>query len=314
MDTLSLRLFVLAAEKLNISAAGRELGFAPAASSGRLAKLEHEFGADLLHRSTRKVSLSVEGEEFLPYAREIIAQEDAAKAALGHGSAAPKGTLRFAASSTFSQLYIAPIIPKFLEKYPDVDLDLRLSDSRFDLIEGSFDLALRNTPLDDISFKGRKLADETRVLCASPDYLKRHGTPMSPQELVQHYLIGFRESSARKLIGPNGEEAQFDPRRAKCRLVVDDGLSQKIATVAGAGITYNSLWSIHQELRDGSLVRVLPDYQIEDRSVLWLIYPKTNVLSIKVRVFIDFLIEEIGRAPAWLANEPAHPAPPEPAG
>ncbi|WP_136440922.1 LysR family transcriptional regulator [Pacificoceanicola onchidii] len=304
MDTLSLRLFVLAAERLNISAAGRELGFAPAASSARLAKLEHEFGADLLHRSTRKVSLSVEGEEFLPFAREILAQEDAAKAAMGRGSARPRGTLRFAASSTFAQLYIAPILPKFLKQYPDVDLDLRLSDSRFDLIEGSFDLALRNTPLDDTSFKGRKLADDTRILCAAPEYLEAFGVPEQPEDLSRHQLIAFRDHGARPLMGPNGAQASFDPKAGRCRLTVDDGISQKLATLAGAGISYNSLWSVHQELRAGTLCRVLPDYRIEDGSILWLIYPKTNVLSIKVRVFLDFLLSEIGRNPPWIPKAP----------
>lgn len=114
MDFQSLRLFVLAADRLNISAAGRELGMAPAVASSRLAKLEQNLGADLLHRSTRKVSLSLEGAEFLPYAREILAQEDAARAALGMGKPIATGTLRFAASSTFAQLYIVPILNEFL--------------------------------------------------------------------------------------------------------------------------------------------------------------------------------------------------------
>lgn len=186
MDTDALRLFVLAAEKLNISAAGRELGLAPAVSSARLAKLEHSLGADLLHRSTRKVALSLEGAEFLPYAREILAQEDAAFAALGKGEAQATGTLRFTAPSTFAQLYIAPILPDFLDLHPGITLDLRLSDSPFDLIEGSFDLALRNMVLEDSSLKGRKLADDTRILCASADYLARHGTPGHPDDLAAH--------------------------------------------------------------------------------------------------------------------------------
>ena len=111
IDTAALRLFVLAAELLNISAAGRRMGMAPAVSSARLAKLEHSIGAELLHRTTRKVSLSLEGADFLPFAREIIAQEDAAMAALGKGAAHISGTLRFAAPSTFAQHYIAPILP-----------------------------------------------------------------------------------------------------------------------------------------------------------------------------------------------------------
>ncbi|MEO1321120.1 MAG: LysR family transcriptional regulator, partial [Pseudomonadota bacterium] len=118
MDTEALRLFVKAAELLNISAAGRTLGLAPAVAGARLAKLEREVGADLLHRSTRRVSLSLEGAEFLPYAREMIAQEDAAMAALGHHGETIKGTIRFAASSTFAQRYVAPVLPEFLSRYP----------------------------------------------------------------------------------------------------------------------------------------------------------------------------------------------------
>jgi DNA-binding transcriptional LysR family regulator len=118
MDTECLRLFVLAAEKSNISAAGKVLGLAPSIASARLAKLERSLGSDLLHRSTRKVSLSQEGAEFLPYAREILAQEDAARAALGHGKPEATGTLRFTAPSTFAQLYIVPLLPEFMERHP----------------------------------------------------------------------------------------------------------------------------------------------------------------------------------------------------
>lgn len=299
MDTKSVRLFVLAAEKLNISAAGRDLGMAPAVASGRLAKLENMLGADLLHRSTRKVALSLEGAEFLPYAREMLAQEDAARAVLGLDSVRPTGTLRFTAPSTFAQLYIAPLLPKFLQLYPGIGLDLRLSDVPYDLIEGSFDLALRNSVLEDSSLKGRKLADDRRVLCASPDYLDQYGTPQHPDELVRHQLIAFRDQSPKRLIGRGGAVGDFDPRQAECRLVVDDGLSHKCATIAGAGISMNSIWSVHQDLVEGSLVRVLPDYAVDEQPVLWLVYPKSNVLTVKVRTFMDFLLEEIGKAPVW---------------
>ncbi|WP_282157820.1 LysR family transcriptional regulator [Shimia thalassica] len=299
MDTDSLRLFVLAAEKLNISAAGRALGLAPAVSSARLAKLEQTLGADLLHRSTRKVSLSLEGAEFLPYAREMLAQEEAGRAALGQGQATPTGKLRFTAPSTFAQLYIAPILPLFLKAYPGITLDLRLSDSRFDLIEGSFDLAIRNSALEDTSLKGRKLASDRRILCASPAYLAEHGTPARPEDLIDHNLISFADQETRPLAGPHGQTGAFSPRDAQGQLIIDDGLSQKIATIAGAGISINSIWSVHQELRNGQLVRVLPAYQVADETVLWLVYPKANVLSAKVRVFIDFLLDQIGKKPAW---------------
>ena len=250
MDTKSVRLFVLAADKLNISAAGRELGMAPAVASSRLAKLEKLLGADLLRRSTRNVTLSLEGAEFLPFAREILAQEDAANAALGRGSSMPTGTLRFAASSTFAQLYIAPLLPEFLHLHPGIRLDLRLTDAQVPLIEGS-----------------------------------------------------FKDNVTRLLIGANGEPAEFNPKQAGCRRMVDDGLSQKVATIAGAGISINSLWSVHRELQDGTLVRVLPQYTADDHSVLWLVYPKSNVLTAKVRVFIDFLLCRIGTSPVWETHE-----------
>ncbi len=302
MDTDSVRLFVLAAEKLNISAAGKELGMAPAVASARLAKLETTLGADLLHRSTRKVTLSLEGAEFLPYAREILAQETAARTALGLESSTATGTLRFAAPSSFAQLYVVPLLPEFLKKHPGLRLDLRLSDTQFDLIEGSFDLALRNSALADSSLKGRKLADDQRVLCASPRYLDEHGSPRHPDDLAHHQLVAFREQTPKQLTGPDGTSGYFDPRQSDGRLVMDDGLSQKLATLAGAGISVNSLWSIHKELSEGSLIRVLPDYDVNDHSVLWLVYPKSNVLTAKVRIFIDFLIEKIGKAPAWMNN------------
>ena len=300
MDTEGVRLFVKAAEMLNISAAGRQLGLAPAVASARLSKLEKQVGADLLHRSTRKVSLSLEGAEFLPFAREMLAQEDAALAALGHGSTEITGTLRFAASSTFAQLFIAPILPEFLERHPGVNLELKLSDMQMNLIEGGFDLALRNYAIEDSGLKARKLADDKRILCASPDYLARHGTPRGPEDLAEHQMLIFMGSSARKLSAYGDKTpCTFPPPAAKNRVVCDDGSSMRIATKAGVGISMNSWWSVHQDIEDGSLVRVLPDFEVDDRSAIWLVYPKSNVLTSKVRVFIDFLLEKIGNPPIW---------------
>lgn len=298
MDTQALRLFVIAADLLNISAAGRQLGLAPAVAGARLAKLEREVGADLLHRSTRKVSLSLEGEEFLPFAREILAQEDAGLAALGKGNAQVSGTLRFACSSTFAQKYIVPLLPDFLEAYPKIDLDLRLSDTRIDLIEGGYDLALRNLAIEDSSLMGRKLADDTRVLCASPDYLSQHGTPDTPEDLAKHRLIVFG-TGARTLTAASERHCEFPPAYAGELIKCDDGTSTRLATIGGVGISMNSLWSVHEELREGSLMRVLPDYEVKDGSAVWLVYPKSNVLTGKVRAMIDFLIERIGSPPVW---------------
>ena len=196
-------------------------------------------------------------------------------------------------------MFVAPLLVKFMDQYPDLTLDLRFSDMQFDLIEGSYDLALRNAPLIDTSLKGRKLADDERILCAAPSYLQKHGMPGTPSELKSHKLISFRHSGARPLKDPQGVQATFDPNTSNSRLIIDDGLSQKQATLAGAGISLNSLWSVHAELKSGQLERVLPDHVGAEDNVLWLIYPKSNVLSPKVRVFMDFLIAELGRQPPW---------------
>ncbi|QIE45700.1 LysR family transcriptional regulator [Pseudohalocynthiibacter aestuariivivens] len=299
MDTDNLRLFVMAAERLNISAAGRDLGLAPAVASARLAKLEHELGVELLRRTTRKVSLSLEGSDFLPYAREILAQAEAAKAILGGSEAGPNGTLRFAAPSSFAQRHIMPLLPEFHAIYPDLTLDLRLSDTRFDAIEGSFDLALRSAPLTDSSLKGRKLADDARVLCASPAYLEAHGIPKTLKELSGHQFIAWQDLEPRDLRGPEGETARLDPAVMRCRTIVDDGDAQREATLAGAGLSINSLWSVADEFASGRLVRVLPEWRLNDRSVLWLVYPRSNVLTPKTRILIDFLIRHLGTHSEW---------------
>ncbi len=301
MDTSSLRLFVMAAERLNISAAGRALGLAPAVASARLAKLETELGVELMRRTTRKVSLSIEGSDFLPYAREILAQADAARAILGGKDTGPKGTLRFAAPSTFAQLHIMPLLPAFHAQYPDLTLDLRLSDTRFDAIEGSFDLALRSAPLTDSSLKGRKLSDDKRVLCASPDYLARHGTPETPNDLNGHHLIAWSSAKPRGLISDAGETFTLDPATMICRTLVDDGDAQREATIAGAGLSINSLWSVTHELEAGRLTHVLPGWHLNQPTVLWLVYPRSNVLTPKTRIFMDFLIRHLGNRPEWSA-------------
>lgn len=296
METETLRLFVAAAERLNISAAGRSLGLAPAMASARLAKLEHELGSELLHRTTRKVSLSQEGAAFLPYAREILAQSEAARAALGLNADRPSGTLRFAAPSSFAQLHIMPLLPAFHAQYPDITLDLRLSDVRMDLIEGSFDLALRSAPLKDSSLRGRKLGDDTRVLCAAPAYLARRGTPITPEDLDGHDLLSWASVAPRDLVAET-RRFSLDPARMICRTILDDGTSQRIATMAGGGVSINSLWSVAHEIRAGRLVHLLPDWRLDDASVLWLIYPRSNVLTPKVRVFMDFLLARLMPTP-----------------
>ncbi|MEM6478206.1 MAG: LysR substrate-binding domain-containing protein [Pseudomonadota bacterium] len=302
MDTQNIALFVRAAETLNISAAGRSLGFGAAVASARLAKLEEGLGVTLLYRSTRKVSLSLEGEEFLPFAREILAQEAAARAALGQERPSLKGTLRFAAPSSFAQAFIIPLLPRFQSRHPDLTLDLKLSDAPVNPIEASFDLALRNMMLADSALKARKLADDQRILAASPGYLAAAGGVSGPDDLGGHRLIAFGRQDAAPLRGPGGAKGLFDPKTARGRLIVDDGQSQRIAALTGQGICLTSLWAVAKDIAEGRLFRVLPDWELDQEMALWLVYPSTHVVSPKVRAFIDFLLSELGGTKDWAAR------------
>ncbi|MGB3724767.1 MAG: LysR family transcriptional regulator [Glaciecola sp.] len=298
MDTNGVRLFVLAANLLNISAAGKRLGLSPAVASARLAKLELKLGADLFHRSTRKVTLSIEGAEFLPFAKEIIAQEDASLAALGLKNSEVSGKIRFAASSTFAQRYIAPLMPGFLNKYPKVDIEMKLSDSQANLIEGGFDLALRNYAIEDSSLIGRRLFSDKRILCASPHYLKQHPPIESPEDLINHQLIMFMTTNKRKLTSTTHKrECSFPPPNCQARITCDDGATMRLTAEAGAGICMSSIWNVHAELEKGTLIHVLPDYFIDDDAAIWLVYPKSNVVTPKVRALIDYMVEQLSDMP-----------------
>jgi DNA-binding transcriptional LysR family regulator len=300
MDTKAIRLFVMSADMKNISAAGRKLNLSPSMASARLSKLEYQLGADLFHRTTRKISLSVEGEDFLPYAREMLAQEDAALGALGKGNSEVTGTLRFAASSSFSQRFILPIMPEFHKRYPQINFELKLSDLSFDLINGGYDLALRNASIADSSLISRRLAIDKRILCASPTYLALNGVPKTPDDLKHHALILFMHAKPRVLHNKVAMETSvFPPAETKPRMICDDGASARIAAESGVGICMSSIWNVHTELKAGKLVRVLPDYSVEDKTDIWLVYPKSNVITAKVRVFIDYLVEKIGDPPIW---------------
>jgi DNA-binding transcriptional LysR family regulator len=168
------------------------------------------------------------------------------------------------------------------------------------LIDGGFDLALRNYAAKDSSLIGRKIADDTRILCASPEYLNLKGIPQTPQDLTSHQLIVFTGASPRQLTSVSGDDpCSFPPPQTNPRIICDDGLSMRLAAKGGVGICMSSIWNIHSDLKEGSLVRVLPDYEVNDGSAVWLVYPKSNVLTAKVRVFIDFLLEQIGSPPVW---------------
>lgn len=191
MNIEHLKLFVRLAATNNISLAGKELGLSPAVASSHVNKLEEALGVRLVHRTTRKVSLTEDGVAFLPHAEEVLASVVAARAAVGSGDASPKGTLRVTASSSFGRMHVVPALKGFLSRYPDLSIDLRLTDTIVDLVEGGFDIAIRNADLKDSSLIARKLAPDKRIVCASPEYLETFGIPDSPHDLRNHQCINL---------------------------------------------------------------------------------------------------------------------------
>ena len=153
--------------------------------------------------------------------------------------------------------------------------------------------------MTDSSLKGRKLADDPRILCASPAYLDKLGMPQTPTHLSGHELIAWGDLEPRELVNLQGETALLEPASMTCRTILDDGDAQREATLAGAGLSMNSLWNVAGEIAKGRLIRVLPEWKMNDRSVLWLIYPRTNVLTPQTRVFMDFLIAKLGNRSKW---------------
>nr|WP_320136660.1 LysR family transcriptional regulator [uncultured Amphritea sp.] len=206
MNIEHLKLFVRLAATHNISQAGLELGLSPAVSSTHINKLEEGLGVRLVHRTTRKVSLTEEGKDFLPHAEEVLASVEAARAAVGVGKGLPSGTLRVSASASFGRMHLVPALKDFLDNYPDLNVDLRLSDSIIDMVEGGFDIAIRITELKDSTLIARKLAPDDRILCASPNYVAEFGEPELPQELLKHRCITLMGLEHWTFGTPNGQQ------------------------------------------------------------------------------------------------------------
>lgn len=295
MNIDHLKLFVRLASTHNISVAGQELGLSPAVASSHISKLEKALGVRLVHRTTRKVSLTQEGEAFLPHAEDVLASVDMAKSAVGAGSITPTGTLRVTAPASFGRLHLTPALKGFMQRYPEIMIDLRFSDSVIDLIDGGFDIAIRNAELKDSTLVARRLANDKRVLCASPAYISEHGTPQHPEELNRHQcliLSGLDHWSFRSSAGPM-------TIKARGRLRTDNGDAMRDATVAGLGISINSTWSVYQHLKSGQLVEVLEHYPLISDTAIWAVYPSSRQVAPKVRAFIDYLVEYYGEPTYW---------------
>jgi len=295
MNIDHLKLFARVAYTNNISMAGHELGLSPAVASSYINKLEEKLGVRLVHRTTRKVSLTEEGIAFLPHAEDVLSSVEAARASVGAGSTSPFGTLRITAPASFGRGHIVPGLKGFLARYPELTIDLRLTDTIVDMVEGGFDIAIRNSELKDSTLIARKLATDRRILCASPDYLAEHGTPASPRELRHHsclHLIGLENWV---FDTPDGQVTI--KTRGKFR--TDHGEALRDACVDGLGITIASIWSAYEHLRRGELVQVLNDYPLLSDTAIWAVYPSSRLLAPKVRAFIDYFAGFYGDPPYW---------------
>lgn len=295
MNNEHLRLFVRIAVTQNISMAGNELGLSPPVASMHINKLEEALGVKLIHRTTRKVSLTEEGREFLPHAEEVLNAVDSARASVGAGSFTPQGTIRIAAPSSFARMHIVPALKAFVEKFPALKVDLRQSDSIVDMVEGGFDIAIRNASLNDSTLVARKLTRDHRIICASPDYIKQHGEPSTPQDLVNHQCISLIGIDTWLFNTPDGIK-KIKPKGA---IRIDNGESTRDACIDGAGLTMTSIWCAYKALKKGELVQVLKDYPVESDTAIWAVYPSSRLLAPKVRVFIDYFKAYYGDTPYW---------------
>ena len=295
MNIDHLRLFVRVAATNNISLAGKELGLSAAVSSSYIAKLEEGLGARLIHRTTRRVSLTEEGVDFLPHAQEVIERVELAKASVGSGSISPQGTLRITAPASFGRMHIVPALTQFLAQHPNLTLDLRLSDSIIDMVEGGFDIAIRNSSLNNSSLVARKLADDNRVLCASPAYLEKHGKPRCPDDLTTMDCIVLTGLEEWCFDSPRGQH-NIKP---KSLIRMDNGEAVRDACVNGAGISVCSIWCVHEQLNNGELVPILENYPLVNNTAIWAVYPSSRLLAPKVRAFIDYFVHLFGDQPYW---------------
>jgi DNA-binding transcriptional LysR family regulator len=295
LDLLDVGLFVRAAALANLSSAAREFGLSPAVASARIAGLERMLGVRLLHRTTRRVSVTQEGEIFAAHARELLDAADAARASVGHASERPHGRLRVTMPSSLGRQHISPLIPAFMRAYPGVSIDLRMTDQIVDLVDDGIDLAIRIGALKDSTFIAKKLATNRRVLCASPAYLEEHGTPRHPADLAQHECVILADQRDWAFVTPTG----VIDVRVSGRLVTDNGEVIRDALAAGVGIGLKSTWSVAPLIASGELVTVLDDYPLAQTVSIWAVYPSRAFVPPKTLAFIDFLTTQFGEPPYW---------------
>lgn len=291
MDILSLRLFIRIAELGGVTAAAHDLSLSPASASARLVKLEEIVGFRLFNRTTRAVSLTTDGELFLPFAQQTLETLETGLNAVRGQEESVQGVLRMAMPGSFGRMYIIPLLDKFQSRYPQVKLDLRLSDEVLDVIEGAYDLIIRNASLADSRLIVRKLAADRRLLVASPAYLEQHGIPTTPDDLAVHRCVTLGETRWKF------EDGQII--NISFSNTVNDGEAMRKMLEQGMGIGMKSVWNASESLKSGLLIEVLPEFPLVTEASIWLLYPSRQIVAPRVRVMIEFLIEQFQPIPPW---------------
>lgn len=295
MDRLGdLDIFSRVATTGSMSQAARDLGMSPPVISKRIKRLEERLGTRLLQRTTRQIALTDAGRGFHERVLAILASVEEAENWVAQRAMLARGPLRISAPTTFGRLHVAPHLVRFMERYPEISLDLSLSDSFVDVVGDGFDVALRIADLADTSLVARRLAPNHRVLCATPDYLEKHGAPASLPDLTRHRLL-VHNADHWRLEGPEGVVTV----PVASAIATNSSEVIREAVIAGLGIALRSTWDVGPELRSNKLKIVLPRYRASHRVGIYAVYPSRRHLPQRTRVFIDFLLELYGPVPSW---------------
>jgi DNA-binding transcriptional LysR family regulator len=279
-----------------MSAAGRELGLSPAVISKRLSHMEERLGARLFQRTTRQLKLTEAGEGFFHKISGILDSIEEAEAFVSALNHKVGGLLRITAPISFAAEHIAPYLPEFLKRHPDLSMEFILRDEMVDIVGESIDLAIRIAELNDSSLGARKLAPCRRVMCATPEYLEKHGTPQTLAELQKHVCLTAGHRGVWKLMGPN---SKTETVRTTSRLRTNCGLLVHEAHLQGMGIALRSTWAVSRELRSGKLRVVLPEYRENAGVAVYAVYPCRQYVPTKLKAFVDFLGQRYGATPYW---------------
>ena len=299
MDRLKqLETFAAVATRGSLTAAASAEGVAPAVIGRRIDALERRLGVKLLVRTTRRLSLTHEGSAFLEDCQRLLADWANAEASVSAGGVKASGHLRITSPAGFGRRHVAPLVPRFLALHPEVSLSLNLSDRVVDIVNESFDCAVRVGDLPDSSLVSVRLADNRRLCVATPAYLKRAGTPAHPGELVRHECLVL-SSDASQTRGwaflVDGEPIHLRPRG---RLDCSDGQVLHAWCAAGLGLAWRSAWEVEQEVHAGELVSVLDAFAAPPNGI-YAVFPHAKHLALRVRLWIDFLKHSYGDAMYW---------------